>query len=123
MRRVPILYLGILTAVVAFSVGGSGDEATRAATTPSLMDLLCDPGARREVMNEGLIAVADKGLRIEVAPGKEWALAAATHVQLPFDAERIHLSIGQLSPGARAIIKLVGDFDGSGRAKTVLPLE
>lgn len=76
-----------------------------------------------ERMNDPLVASADGGaLRIEVAPGKEWAIAAMPAVTLPASLARIRVRVGKLVGPARWLVRLYGDVRGTG-ATTVAVFE
>lgn len=82
------------------------------AWSPALM---LEPGRWSERLNEARVDRTPAGLRVAVAPGKTWAVAALPAVSVPPGATRVRVPIRSLAgSGAEWIFKLYGDLDGFG---------
>lgn len=80
--------------------------------------LLRSAGVWSDRMNGAIVAGSAAGLRVEVAPGREWAIAAVPGVALPTDIRRVEVRVGELGGGARWLVRLYGDIRGTGRQAT-----
>lgn len=60
-------------------------------------------------LNGALVSLADKGLRVEVAPGKTWGIATLPNVLLPREAAAVRVRVAELSGGIW-VVKLTGRF-------------
>jgi hypothetical protein len=69
-------------------------------------------------MNEAVVTADDKGLRVEIAPGRKWAIAAVPSVRLATTIGKIRIRVAELSPGARWLMRLYGDVQGTGTPRT-----
>jgi hypothetical protein len=77
--------------------------------------LMLDAGRWSERLNEARVERTSAGLRVAVAPGKTWAVAALPAVFVPPGATRVRVPIRSLSgTGVEWIFKLYGDLDGFG---------
>ena len=78
-------------------------------------ELMLDAGRWSERLNEARVERTPAGLRVAVAPGKTWAVAALPAVSVPPGATRVRVPIRSLvGTGAEWIFKLYGDLDGFG---------
>lgn len=85
--------------------------------------LLCEEAVSLVPMNESPYSRSAKGLRLEVQPGKTWSGALLDNVLIPRDAATARISISEISPDARCIIKLLGNFDGCPTEDTIVPFD
>ena len=77
--------------------------------------LMLEPGRWSERLNDARVDRTPAGLRVTVAPGRTWAVAALPAVSVPPGATRVRVPIRSLSgSGAEWIFKLYGDLDGFG---------
>ena len=58
--------------------------------------------------NDAHIAVTAQGLRVEVASGREFVIAAASQLTLPKELGRIRVSVAQMGGGAEWFVRLYG---------------
>lgn len=73
-------------------------------------------------MNEAIVSSSGDGLRVEVAPGKTWAIAYMTDVRLPAGVNNVRIAVTRCEGSdALWIAKLSGDLDGFGYSDTWLP--
>ncbi|MEI7634157.1 MAG: hypothetical protein WCK47_07735 [bacterium] len=73
-------------------------------------------------MNEAVVSASGDGLRVEVAPGKNWAITCMTDVRLPAGVNNLRIVVTRCEGGgALWIAKLSGDLDGFGFSDTWLP--
>ena len=111
------------TAVMFFGFLFGAIPAGEAA--PSLpqwsTDFLADPAGWPIRMNDAAVSKNGRGMKVAIAPGKTWAVAAIPGVLLPADAAEARVRIARISRRARWFIKLIGDFDRSGQPDTLLP--
>ncbi len=70
-------------------------------------------------MNGAVVSADSDGLRVTVAPGRKWAIAAIPNILLPRDAGRIRLKVRSVEGGAVLLMRLYGDAWGYGRPVTV----
>ncbi len=80
--------------------------------------LLSRPSAWSDRMNGALVTPYRGALRVEIAPGCAWAIAAIPSVCLPPGTERVTASVRSLSEGSRWLMRLFGDVRGTGRPAT-----
>jgi len=66
-------------------------------------------------MNEAIVSGEDRGLRVEVAPGKTWGIASVPEFVLPEGAQRLTIRVAELGGGGKWLVKLLGDLNGDGR--------
>lgn len=83
--------------------------------TPWTPDLARRPEAWHIHMNEAGVAGDERGLRVEVAPGKTWGIAAVPEVLLPAGSERLTIEVAELGGGGKWLVKLLGDLNGDGQ--------
>ena len=62
------------------------------------------------------IAVTGRGLRVEVAPGRYFAIAAASRLMLPRDLGRIRVRVAEVGGGGKWFIRLYGELRERGDA-------
>ncbi|MBV9470525.1 MAG: hypothetical protein JOZ57_14900, partial [Abitibacteriaceae bacterium] len=59
-------------------------------------DIVHQPNFWQERMNDAQVSVQASGLQIKVAPGREWAIAAVSHVWLPKTVGIIRVRVSRL---------------------------
>ncbi|MCX7019395.1 MAG: GxGYxYP family putative glycoside hydrolase [Candidatus Sumerlaeota bacterium] len=69
-------------------------------------------------MNDAETSASADGLRVAVAKGKTWAVAAIDDFLVPAGAKFVRLDVGEVSPGTKWIFKLTGDLDGYGAVES-----
>jgi hypothetical protein len=82
--------------------------------TPWTPDLVRPTEAWHIHMNEALVSGAPNGLRVEVAPGKTWAIASIPEFLIPDWARTLTIRVPELGGGAKWSVKLLGDLNGDG---------
>jgi hypothetical protein len=82
--------------------------------TPWTPDLVRRTEAWHIHMNEALVSGAPNGLRVEVAPGKTWAIASIPEFLIPDWARTLTIRVPELGGGAKWSVKLLGDLNGDG---------
>ncbi|NLC55219.1 MAG: hypothetical protein GX774_00090 [Armatimonadetes bacterium] len=65
-------------------------------------------------MNEAIVTAGDDGLRVAIAPGRDWAIAAVPDVRLPTNTGAIRVRVRALEGGGRWLMRLYGDLRGTG---------
>lgn len=80
--------------------------------------LLQDAAAWGERMNGALVTADGQGLRVEIAPGASWAIAAIPAALLPEDTGTIVVRAAGLGGGARWLMRIYGDVRGPGVVRT-----
>ena len=83
--------------------------------------LLSDGPVWSMPMNGSMISASEAGLRVEVAAGATWAIAAIPQILVPPGATRVRAHVAEISPGARWVIKLSGYWNGAGSWTDWLP--
>ena len=63
--------------------------------------------------NGALVSASERGLRVEVAPGRKWAIAALVNAALPADARAIRVRVGAVHRG-RWVVKVSGPLGEDG---------
>jgi len=74
-------------------------------------------------MNEAIVTADTRGLRVEVAPGREWAIAAVPGVRIPDRVARIRVHVRDLGGGGAWLMRLYGDSRGTGVPTTLSVFE
>ena len=95
---------------------------TRAAEPPAhawTPTLLHDANAWPHSENDAHIAVTARGLRLEVASGREFAIAAASQLALPKELGRIRVSVAEMGGGAEWFVRLYGALRQPGDRRTL----
>ena len=85
--------------------------STRAAAAPARKwtpALLRDTNAWPHSENDAHITVTPRGLRVEVAGGRAFAIAAAADLTLPKDLGRIRIGVAEMGGGAKWFVRLYG---------------
>src|SRR5579872_1053975 len=85
--------------------------------------LIPSPEAWSEWMNGALVSRSEGGLRVEVAPGKNWAIAAFPQADLPPVVSMIRVRIQRVTGGAHWLVRLHGDLRGKGVASDYGPFQ
>jgi len=70
-------------------------------------------------MNGAVVSAGEGGLRVQVAPGKKWAIAAVPNVLLPPNIERIRLRVREIGCRGKWLTRLYGDLKGNGTPTTL----
>ena len=95
--------------------------STRAAEPPArtwIPALLQDANAWPHSENDAHITVTARGLRVEVASGREFAIAAASQLALPKELGRIRISVAEVGGGAKWFVRLYGALRQPGDRRT-----
>jgi len=74
-------------------------------------------------MNEALVRASEEGLRVEIAPGQPWAIAAVPNVLLPPEVGKIRVGVRELGGQGRWLMRLYGDVKGTGALTTLGPFQ
>jgi hypothetical protein len=70
-------------------------------------------------MNDAIINTEKSGLRVKIAPGRNWGLAYFPNLYLPNDIKSVQVEVADVSPKGRWVMKLRGDLLGEGRDLTL----
>ena len=100
------------TGVVAAS---ADPEPLRPWTNSLLRDLSAWPHGEQDAR----LGVTPDGLRVEVAEGRTFAIAAASRLALPSDLGRIRVRVSAMGGDARWFVRLYGELREAGRHHTV----
>jgi len=85
---------------------------------PWSADLLHDASVWADRMNDAVVSADRAGLRVEIAPGREWAITAIPQVALPGGTGRITVRVREMADGGRWLMRLYGDVRGNGEDNT-----
>jgi hypothetical protein len=99
----------LLTCALAALCGACLAQGTREWSP----DLVRSPEAWTDRMNEAVVSGDRGGLRVQIAPGKEWAIAAAPSMLLPPTVSGIRIKVREIG-GGRWLMRLYGDLRGTG---------
>jgi hypothetical protein len=77
-------------------------------------------GVWTALMNGALVTSSASGLRVEIAPGKTWAIAAIPNVLLPQGSKFIRVKVSACT-GTDWIAKMTGDWNQTGGVTDWLP--
>ncbi len=105
-----LLFLAILSII--------GSTASRAQSNLPMWQptMLTNPAAWSIHMNDGLVTTSNTGLRVQIAPGKTWSIAAAPGLILPPAPASIKVHVANITPGAHWLVRLYGKFRGHEKA-------
>ena len=90
-------------------------ESSRAWTAALLQDAAAWPHSEKDAR----LAASPQGLRVEVAEGRKFAIAAASRLALPKDMGRIRVRVPKVGGNATWFIRLYGELREPGRHHTV----
>jgi hypothetical protein len=91
-------------------------EAPPRGWTPTLLQ---DANAWPHSESDAHITVTPRGLRVEVASGRAFAIAAASDLALPKDLGRIRISVAEVGGGAKWFVRLYGALRQPGERRTL----
>jgi len=100
-------------------VAGVAPAAEPVSWSPTLIG---SPAAWSVRMNDARVSVVDGALRVAVAPGRQWAIAAVPAVLLPAVAE-VRVTVRGLGGDGQWLMRLHGDVRGDGRQTTICPFQ
>jgi hypothetical protein len=109
----------LLLALGAAGASAGGDKLPQARGLAWHNGLLRDPAAWPHSEADSRIAATPAGLRVEVAPGRKFAIAAASRLALPHDMGRIRVRVGEVGGGAKWFLRLYGELRRPGDLRTV----
>jgi hypothetical protein len=122
----PILAVALGAAAISLAAAAAPADvlaATPAAGRTWSGSLLHQADVWTDRMNEALVTASAEGLRVEVAPGRKWAIAAVPGVRLPNRVAAIRVSVHGLGGGGQWLVRVYGDLRQSGRAITFGPFQ
>ncbi len=64
-------------------------------------------------MNDALVSTSTNGLRVTIAPGKTWAVAAIPDLLVPAETKNIRVKVNTCT-GTKWVVKMSGDWDQTG---------
>ncbi len=105
----------VLVFVCAASVCIAGEAPAR----PWNVELLRDEAAWPHADADARIAATSRGLRVEIAQGRRFAIAACSHLKLPGDLGRVRVRVAELGNGATWFVRLYGELRIPGDRRTV----
>ena len=82
-------------------------------------DLLFDSAAWPHSEDDAHILPTPRGLHVEVAEGRHFAIAARSRLTLPRDLGRIRVRVAQVGGGAKWFVRLYGELRQHGKLRTV----
>lgn len=114
--RLAALVLWALTAVAVLTAGpdAAGREPGREWNSGLLYDLAAWPHAETDAR----IAATPHGLRVEVAAGRHFAIAAVSRLALPEDVGRIRIRLAEVGGGGQWFVRLYGELRERGKRRT-----
>jgi hypothetical protein len=72
-------------------------------------------GPWKKRMNDPLMQTTSVGIKVTIAPGKNWAVVAVPDCKLPEEATKVRIRVGAMQGKApRWVFKLYGDMEGFG---------
>ena len=113
-----MLRLSLRASLVCLLVAAStrATEPPAHAWTPTLLH---DANAWPHSENDAHIAVTAQGLRVEVASGREFVIAAASQLALPKELGRIRVSVAEMGGGAKWFVRFYGALRQPGDRRTL----
>lgn len=121
MRRPAPLFLtfkafsaSLFLLALAAEPGAAGEAPVRPWTSDLLRDIAAWPHAE----GDARIAATPAGLRVEVAEGRRFAIAAASRLALPKDLGRIRVRVAKIGGGGSWFVRLYGDLRKPGEPRT-----
>jgi hypothetical protein len=81
-------------------------------------DWLHEAAAWPHSEQDSRILVTSRGLRVEVAAGRRFAIAANSRLSLPRDMGQVHVRVAEVAGGARWFVRLYGELRQPGEART-----
>ncbi len=106
--------------VITFLIVSATASAQSNSGKPWNSDLVQNANLWTNRLNDAIVSNADGGLRVEVAPGKTWAIAAIPNIIMPANTISIEVSIKSLSGGGKWLMRLYnGDFSTLGVFESV----
>ncbi|MDQ2731669.1 MAG: hypothetical protein M3Y56_08425 [Armatimonadota bacterium] len=119
-----------LTALLLAPVSAGASPYSTAPSTPSPTPvrvwspaLVQSPAAWSDHMNEAVVSSSGGGLRVEVAPGRSWAIAAVPQALLPHVVGTVRVRVRSVEGGGKWLVRLHGDLRGMGAAVDVGPFQ
>ncbi len=109
--------------VVADEEDVSNHSRPEKPCVPWSSDLLGQADVWTDHLNEALVSRTVAGLRVEIAPGKTWAIAAISGVQLPEHTGKVRARVVEQSDTARWLVRVHGDLRGQGGVWTTGPIQ
>jgi hypothetical protein len=110
------MVLRLLLSVAALASFGPQPALGQAA--PWSPRTLQRAAAWTELMNDPMVTAGPSGLRVAIAPGRKWAIAATKGVILPVRSAGAILRVSELH-GARWLVRLYGRLRGAEKPVTV----
>ncbi len=116
-----ITWASLSVSCFSMPIAAVGAEAKRAgaASRPWDARLLNQSGAWPHSEQDARIAASAAGLRVAVAPGRTFAIAAASSLRLPRDVGRIRVRVAEVGGDARWFVRIYGDLREPGDLRTV----
>ena len=111
----PITAADLVIFLLAASPAAVAEAPARAWTSA----MLRDPGAWPHSEQDARITVESGSLRVEVADGRTFAIAAASRLSLPKEFGRIRVRVARLGGGAKWFVRLYGALREPGDARTI----
>lgn len=86
-------------------------------------DYVRDADLWTDRMNDARVTAGPGGLRVEVAPGRQWAIAAVPKVSFPEGFGGVRVRVGALGGGGKWLVRLYGDLRATGTPLDVGPFQ
>ena len=92
--------------LLSLAASAAAADPLRPWTPALLQETSAWPHAERDAR----IAVTPQGLRVEIAEGRTFAIAAASQLALPADLGRMRVRVATVGGGARWFVRLYGEL-------------
>jgi hypothetical protein len=99
---------------LSFAGAAAGAPQVRAWDAGCLRDAAAWPHAEKDAR----IAATPRGLRVEVAGGRRFAIAAASGLSLQMDLGRVRVRVAEMGGGAQWFVRLYGELRRPGEPRT-----
>ena len=115
-----LLSLLLVVRAVALFVGGLAQIAwcSEPLARPWSPVILQEAEAWPHAEHDARISSTLHGLRVEVAAGRRFAIAAASHLTLPGDCGRVRIRVAELGHGTTWFVRLYGELRQAGDRRT-----
>ncbi len=119
--RTPLVQQSLVGACFCIVLAGGVQQASadQPARRPWSNMLLSQLDVWPHAAQDAQIAVTPQGLRVAVAEGRSWAIAAASQLAIPADTGRICVHVDSLSPGGKWFVRLYGELREPGVNRTI----
>ncbi len=109
-----VLVLALQLSMVAAPVPAAASESR-----PWSSDLLRTQSAWPHAAGDAAITASPRGLKVEITPGRTFAIAAASGLKVPQDLGQIRVRVAETAGGVKWFVRLYGELRRPGDQRTV----